>query len=45
MLAQLGVIDKKGLPVAGIEAAQKVKGEKIPSNQMMPSWKRSEGKG
>jgi len=45
MLAQLGVLDTKGLPVAGIESARKARGEPMPSNAMMPAWKNSEGKG
>ncbi|MGC2760034.1 MAG: dienelactone hydrolase family protein [Candidatus Binatus sp.] len=44
MLAQLGVLDPEGLPIAGIESARKAKGEPIPSNAMMPTWKNSEGK-
>jgi len=43
-LKQLGVIDGKGLPIAGIECAKKLAGENVPSNQMMPTWKNSEGK-
>jgi carboxymethylenebutenolidase len=44
MLAQLGVLDPKGLPIAGIESARKARGEDVPSNAMMPTWKNSEGK-
>jgi carboxymethylenebutenolidase len=44
MLVQLGVLDSRGLPVAGIETANKLKGEPIPSNALMPTWKKSEGK-
>jgi carboxymethylenebutenolidase len=44
MLAQLGVLDASGLPIAGIESARKARGEAIPSNAMMPTWKNSEGK-
>ncbi len=43
-LAQVGKLNPHGLPVAGIESARKVKGEDVPSNQMMPTWKNSEGK-
>ena len=43
-LVQLGKLDPKGLPVAGIETAKKVKGEEIVSNQLMPTWKNSAGK-
>jgi carboxymethylenebutenolidase len=45
MLAQLGVLDPTGLPVAGIDTARKLKGEPIPSNRLMPTWKNSEGRG
>ncbi|MGA6971099.1 MAG: hypothetical protein WBY93_05670, partial [Candidatus Binatus sp.] len=44
ILAQLGVLDAKGLPIAGIEAANKARGEQVASNAMMPTWKNSEGK-
>jgi carboxymethylenebutenolidase len=44
ILTQLGVLDAKGLPIAGIEAANKARGEQVPSNAMMPTWKTSEGK-
>lgn len=41
MLAQLGVLDPNGLPIAGIDTARKLKGEPVPSNALMRSWKRS----
>src|SRR5258708_5941810 len=44
MLVQLGVLEPKGLPVSGIETAAKLKGEPIPSNALMPTWKNSEVK-
>jgi carboxymethylenebutenolidase len=44
ILAQLGLLDASGLPIAGIEAAKKARGEPVPSNAMMPTWKNSEGK-
>lgn len=44
VLLQLGLLNREGLPVAGIETARKVKGEDVPSNQMMRTWKSSEGK-
>jgi carboxymethylenebutenolidase len=44
MLAQLGVVDPSGLPIAGIESARKARGEPVPSNAMMPTWKNSAGK-
>jgi carboxymethylenebutenolidase len=43
-LAQLGALDAKGLPIAGIESARKARGEPVPSNTMMPTWRNSEGK-
>ncbi len=43
-LVQLGVLESDGLPVVGREAAAKAKGEPIPFNGLMASWKRSEGK-
>jgi len=43
-LVQIGKLDPKGLPIAGIETAKKVKGEEIPSNQLMPTWSTSAGK-
>jgi carboxymethylenebutenolidase len=44
VLKQLGLIDTKGLPVAGIEEARKLLDKTLPSNTLMPSWKTSEGK-
>jgi carboxymethylenebutenolidase len=35
MLVQLGILDPRGLPVAGIETARKLKGENILSNQLI----------
>ncbi|HTY55841.1 MAG TPA: dienelactone hydrolase family protein [Candidatus Binataceae bacterium] len=43
-LVQIGVLDPKGLPVAGIEASRKVVDEKLPSNTMMPTWVKSASK-
>jgi len=43
-LVQIGKLNPTGLPIAGIETARKVKGEEIPSNQLMPTWRNSEGK-
>ena len=43
VLAQIGVIDTKGLPVAGRATAQKMIHETLPSNAIMPNWDRSEG--
>ncbi len=39
-LKQIGVLNAPELPIAGIEAAKKFVDEKLPSNQMMPQWKR-----
>lgn len=44
VLVQIGLLDPTGLPVAGIETAQKLLDEDLPSNQLMPSWSSSEGK-
>jgi len=38
MLMQLGVLSSKGLPVAGIDTARKLKGEPIPSNALIPTF-------
>jgi carboxymethylenebutenolidase len=35
VLVQLGLIDRAGLPVAGIESAQKLVNEHLPSNYLM----------
>ncbi|KAH9081995.1 hypothetical protein EDB83DRAFT_2335960 [Lactarius deliciosus] len=44
VLVQLGLLDPSGLPVAGIETAQKVLDPfAIPSNMLMKRWKESEG--
>ena len=43
VLAQIGVIDPKGLPVAGRATAQKMINEHLPSNALMTNWPRSEG--
>ena len=44
MLVQIGVLDPKGLPVAGIETATKLVDENLPSNTLMDKWSESEGK-
>ena len=44
VLVQIGVLDPKGLPVAGIETAQKLRDESRPSNTLMAAWKNSAGK-
>ena len=42
LLKQLGVLDARGLPVAGIEGAKKLVDERLPANELMPQWKRGE---
>lgn len=44
VLVQIGLLNPKGLPVAGVETAQKLLDEDLPSNTLMPSWSSSEGK-
>ena len=44
VLVQVGLLDPKGLPVAGIETARKLIDETLPSNTLMARWKDSEGK-
>jgi carboxymethylenebutenolidase len=41
VLVQVGLIDPKLVPAAGIETSRKLLDEKLPSNTMMPSWKAS----
>ena len=43
-LVQIGLLDPKGLPVAGAETARKVADKKKPSNALMTAWASSEGK-
>lgn len=38
VLVQIGLLDPKGLPVAGIETAQKLADETRPSNVLMKRW-------
>jgi carboxymethylenebutenolidase len=44
VLVQMGVLDRTGLPVAGVEAARKVLDNSLPSNSLMTRWADSEGK-
>lgn len=44
VLAQIGLLDPTGLPVAGVEQARKLLDPRRPSNALMPSWRESEGK-
>ena len=41
VLVQLGLIDRKGLPVTGAEAARKLLDETLPSNTLMEKWDES----
>lgn len=43
VLVQIGLLEPKGLPVAGRETAAKLLDEGLPSNRLMASWSRSEG--
>jgi carboxymethylenebutenolidase len=38
VLVQIGALDPKGLPVAGIETAKKLVDESLPSNTLMKNW-------
>src|SRR5579885_608898 len=44
VLAQLGLIDPKGLPMAGVAEALKMLDQSRPANELMANWKESEGK-
>ena len=44
VLVQIGVLDPKGLPVAGIETSKKLVDENLPSNTLMEKWSESDGK-
>jgi carboxymethylenebutenolidase len=44
VLVQIGLLDPKLLPVAGIETAKKVLDKSLPSNGLMHRWSESEGK-
>jgi len=35
---QIGLLDPKGLPVAGVETARKLQDENLASNALMPNW-------
>ena len=41
VLVQVGLLDPKGLPVAGIETARKVADNALPSNGLMTRWARA----
>jgi carboxymethylenebutenolidase len=44
VLVQIGLLDPKGLPMAGIETARKVADKTLPSNLLMTRWAGSAGK-
>ncbi len=44
VLVQLGLLNPKNLPIAGVETARKAVDETLPSNTIMANWKSSEGK-
>jgi carboxymethylenebutenolidase len=44
VLVQLGLLDPRGLPVAGAETAHKVMDKSLSSNGLMERWQESEGK-
>jgi carboxymethylenebutenolidase len=44
LLVQLGLIDPKGLPVAGAEEAHKMLDQSRPANELMARWRESDGK-
>ena len=44
VLVQVGLLDPKGLPVAGVETAHKLVDETRPSNELMARWASSAGK-
>jgi carboxymethylenebutenolidase len=44
VLVQIGLLDPRGLPVAGAETAHKVADKTLPSNHLMERWQESEGK-
>jgi carboxymethylenebutenolidase len=41
VLVQIGLLDPKGLPVAGVEATKKMLDETLPSNTLMKRWAES----
>jgi len=41
VLVQIGLLDPKGLPVAGVETAKKLVDEALPSNTLMVRWAES----
>jgi carboxymethylenebutenolidase len=45
VLVQIGLLDPKTLPVAGVEAARKLLDETLPSNTLMPQWREGAAEG
>jgi carboxymethylenebutenolidase len=45
LLVQIGLLDPKGLPIAGIETARKLLDETFPSNTLMARWDESAPQG
>jgi carboxymethylenebutenolidase len=43
VLVQVGLLDPRLLPVAGVEAARKLLDESLPSNTLMPQWRAQGG--
>jgi carboxymethylenebutenolidase len=43
VLVQIGLLDPKGLPVAGVASARKVLDPSQAANELMPRWRESEG--
>jgi carboxymethylenebutenolidase len=41
VLVQIGLLDPKGLPIAGVETAKKLVDETLPSNTLMKRWPQS----
>jgi carboxymethylenebutenolidase len=41
LLVQVGLLSPQGLPVAGVEIAQKVMNQNLPSNRLMERWRDS----
>jgi carboxymethylenebutenolidase len=44
LLVQTGLLDPRGLPVAGAETAHKLTNKSLPSNRLMERWRESEEK-
>ena len=42
VLVQIGLLNPEGLPVAGVETANKLMDKTLPSNSLMKSWEKSE---